>query len=134
MKKKKTKLCASNQKHEETGKSWTCEKEHVKKIIMDLKKPITFDIFQRRFCIGICFMVVCEIYHVIVIVRSLTWPIVCYSKNELLYDYSITAKTTFTVKNTARINYTFTQRRQLFLITSSQCLCVWFSVVRAVQA
>ena len=70
-KRKKIKMCASNQYHEEAEKSYL---NMWKKRFMGLKEPISFDNIQRCFCTGIYFLVVCEIYNVIVFVRSVLSP------------------------------------------------------------
>ena len=45
------------------------------KVFIDLKETVTFDNIQRCFRITNCLVVVCEIYNIIVMVRSLATPI-----------------------------------------------------------
>ena len=70
---KNKKIFVNNQKHEV---AWNVIFEFVKKEFTNLEETITFDSIQRYFCIGICLMVVCEIYNVTAIVKSLLSAIV----------------------------------------------------------
>lgn len=37
--------------------------------MMNLKEPMTFDNIKRRYCVGICLVMECKVYNVIVIVK-----------------------------------------------------------------
>ena len=119
------------------GYTWSCKK----KVYIYLGESITFDDIQRRFCVSICLVVVCEIYNVMVVVRSFSPPIVCQSKNTLAYN--IITRTKFIVRNTGRINCSSCNTGRIncsscIAETTENhfcwCLCDLFGSVRAVQA
>lgn len=53
---------------------WTYEK---KDLLIGIEEFVTFDNIQRRSCVGICLIVVCEIYNAIVIAGSFLSAVDC---------------------------------------------------------
>ena len=101
--------------------------------LRDLEEPFTFDNTKKRFCVGICLVVVCQILNVIVIVRSFLPPFVCQSKNTWFFAHNTSTRTKFIVRNTGRTNCS-SCIAETTVLNHFKWLCALISAVTAVQA
>ena len=51
--------------------------------MMNLKEPMTFDNIKRRYCVGICLVMECKVYNVIVIVKI---PLSVITRTRMLFS------------------------------------------------